>query len=61
MAERSQESGISWPVPGTINEYGILAGFILIVIYLSIATPTFLTYGNLITILRQTAPIELPQ
>ena len=42
-----------------LNNYGILIGFILIVIVLSIATPTFFTYGNIITILRQVACIGI--
>ncbi len=42
-----------------LNNYGILIGFILIVAFLSIATETFLTYGNLITILRQVASIGI--
>lgn len=43
----------------TLDNYGILIGFMLIVVYLSIATPTFLTYGNIITILRQVASIGI--
>ncbi len=41
------------------SEYGIFIGFVLIVIFLSFATPTFATYWNLITILRQVASIGI--
>ncbi len=43
----------------SLNNYGILIGFILIVIFMSFATPYFLTYGNIITILRQVACIGI--
>jgi ribose/xylose/arabinose/galactoside ABC-type transport system permease subunit len=43
----------------SLNNYGILIGFILIFIFLSVATPTFFTYGNLITVLRQVACIGI--
>jgi ribose/xylose/arabinose/galactoside ABC-type transport system permease subunit len=42
-----------------LNNYGILIGFILIVIILSFANPHFLTYGNVINVLRQVACIGI--
>jgi ribose/xylose/arabinose/galactoside ABC-type transport system permease subunit len=42
-----------------LNNYGILIGFILIVIFLSFATPHFFTYSNFINVLRQTACIGI--
>jgi ribose/xylose/arabinose/galactoside ABC-type transport system permease subunit len=41
------------------SNYGILIGLLIIMVSLSIATPTFLTYGNLITIMRQVACIGI--
>jgi inositol transport system permease protein len=42
-----------------LNNHGILVGFILIVVFMSISTPYFLTYGNIITILRQVSGIGI--
>lgn len=42
-----------------LNNHGILIGFILIVVFMSISTPHFLTYGNIITILRQVSGIGI--
>ncbi|MGA2548399.1 MAG: ABC transporter permease [Rectinemataceae bacterium] len=42
-----------------LNNYGILIGFILIVIVLSFANPHFLTYSNIINVLRQVACIGI--
>lgn len=41
------------------GNYGILAGFVLIVLALSLASPTFLTYGNIITVMRQVSCIGI--
>ncbi len=43
----------------SLNNYGILIGFILIVVFMSISTPYFLTYGNFITIMRQVSCIGI--
>ena len=42
-----------------LNNYGIQIGFVIIFIFLSIATPTFFTYSNFVTILRQVACIGI--
>ena len=42
-----------------LSEHGILIGFIAIVIILSIATPNFLTAGNIINVLRQVSSIGI--
>src|SRR5208282_2936368 len=43
----------------SLNNFGILIGFIVIVMFLSFTTPYFFTYSNFITILRQTACIGI--
>jgi inositol transport system permease protein len=43
----------------SLNNYGILIGFLLIVVFMSISTPHFMTYGNIITILRQVSGIGI--
>lgn len=42
-----------------VLNHGILVGFIIIFVALSIATPTFLTMSNLLTVLKQTSCIGL--
>lgn len=42
-----------------LKDHGILIGFLLIVAFLSVSSPHFLTYGNLITILRQLSSIGI--
>ena len=42
-----------------IGNYGIIIVFIIIVVLLSIAAPTFMTYSNIITILRQVSCIGI--
>lgn len=42
-----------------LSNYGILIGFLIIVVFLSLATETFFTYGNIITVLRQVACIGI--
>ena len=42
-----------------IGNYGIIIVFLIIVVLLSIAAPTFMTYSNIITILRQVSCIGI--
>ncbi|WP_309082491.1 ABC transporter permease [Microbacterium sp.] len=42
-----------------LKNYGVLAGLVLIVIYLSLATSTFLTAGNIVNLLDQTVVVGL--
>lgn len=42
-----------------LKNHGILIGFIVICVLLSIATPTFLTISNITTVLKQTACIGI--
>jgi len=42
-----------------VNDRGILIAFIIIVILLSIASPNFLTYSNIINVLRQVSCIGI--
>jgi len=43
----------------TIKKYGVLIGFLFISIIVSIATPNFLTYANILNLIRQSTIIGL--
>lgn len=59
LISKARTSTRAFMASHNLNNYGILIGFILIVAFLSIATPTFCTYGNLVTVLRQVACIGI--
>jgi inositol transport system permease protein len=59
LMHNARESARKFGAAHSLNNFGILIGFIVIVIFLSLSTPYFFTYSNFITILRQTACIGI--
>jgi ribose/xylose/arabinose/galactoside ABC-type transport system permease subunit len=57
--QKARSSARKFGATQGLKDYGILIGFILIVVFLSLATPYFFTYSNFITILRQVACIGI--
>lgn len=50
-----EEASLSTKLKHFIGDYGILVIFAVVIVYLSIATPSFLTFDNVINVIRQSS------